>query len=211
VRELLAARRTDGLESAVARARQTLLITQSIFFLALAVCLLINHGHVAANDGISYYGVYVPTMPILFTGYFAAAAGLWWTSTYFTAAGAPPFTRAAFRAIAIGLIVLLATPYNQGAFLNWTHMTVGVSMALLQLGSSILLLRRWRTVGSTLGFSTQLAGGVLGALSLPNWHFTWLLQSECLFELGFGWCLLEWTFALRSRRFGSAEGVHAAL
>jgi hypothetical protein len=91
------------------------------------------------------------------------------------------------------LILLLVTPYNEGAFLNWTHMTVGVVGALVQLAISYSFLRRLGSISLILGCSIQLAGGILGALSLPDWSFHFLLYAEIIFELGFCWCLLEGT------------------
>jgi hypothetical protein len=44
-----------------------------------------------------------------------------------------------------------------------------------------------------LGVTIQLAGGIVGALSLPDWRFQYLLYGEMLFEFGFGLCLLQWT------------------
>ena len=130
VREVAARARSSAVAPAV-RARSALQLTQSFFFAALAICLLIAHGHVAETDGISYYGVHPPTMPALFLAYLVGAAGLWWTGAQLVAAGAPGWTLWALRYVAVGLVVLLATPYNQGTFFNWAHMSVGVAMALV--------------------------------------------------------------------------------
>ncbi|MGH9020690.1 MAG: hypothetical protein ACRDV0_06680 [Acidimicrobiales bacterium] len=192
----LATRSREGGPALAARARQTLIYTQAVFFCALAVCLVIKHGHVAETDGISFYGVYPPTMPALFTGYLVGAAGLWWTSGQFVAAGAPRWTLVAMRVIATGLVVLLATPYNPGTFLNWAHMSVGVTMGVAQVALVVDLLRRRRNPGLVTGACVGLFGGVLGAISLPDWHITLLLEGETLLEVGFAWCLIEWTHGL---------------
>lgn len=181
------------------QARHVLVVTQVVFFFALLVCFFINHGSTAQADGISFYGVYAPTIAIVITGFTVAAFGLWRTASYFTRTDAPVFSVVGLRTIALGLFALLLTPYNQGTFLNWAHMVVGVSMALIQLGIVILLLQRRRTTLCVAGFAIQLIGGIIGAFSLPDWSFTFLLQGETLFEIGFGLCLIEWTYAILAR------------
>ena len=107
--------------------------------------------------------------------------------------------RPALRVLAVGLVVLLVTPYDQGAFLNWAHMITGVSMALVQIGLALALALRRATPRTIGAFVVLVTGGVLGALSLPDWHIALLLQGEILIELGFAWSLIEWTYALGAR------------
>jgi hypothetical protein len=179
--------------------RRLLVVTQSLFFLSLAVCLLIDHGHRAQTDGISYYGVYGPTVAILGAGYTVAGVGLWRTADYFRAAGVSSATEMCLRGVSIGLFVLFVTPYNEGTFMNWTHMSAGVTGALLQLAVSWQLLRAQRSRRAVMGFSVQLLGGVLAAVSLPTWGFEVLLIGQIVYQIGFGWCLIEWTYALGER------------
>jgi hypothetical protein len=179
--------------------RHILLISQSLFFLSLAWCLVLNHGPTAENDGISFYGVYHETAPVLIGGYAAAFVGLWLTSSHFKSAGVPTFTWIGLRIIAVLLFVLLATPYNRGAFLNWTHMTAGVAGSLLELEVALQLIRESRTFRTVLGLVVLVLGGAIAAASLPDWHFTYLLQGEIIFQAGFAWCLIEWTYALAAR------------
>jgi hypothetical protein len=181
------------------KTRHFLLVTQSLFFIALAWCLILNHGPTAENDGISFYGVYHETVALLLGGYAAAFVGLWRTSSTFKRAGVPTFTWAGLRIIAILLFVLLATPYNEGSFLNWTHMTAGVLGALLELEIALQLVRESRSPRTVLGLVVLLLGGAISAASLPDWNFTYLLQGEIVFQLGFAWCLIEWTYALGER------------
>jgi hypothetical protein len=179
--------------------RHVLLVTQSLFFFALAWCLVLNHSATAEIDGISFYGVYHETLPLLIGGYAAAFVGLWVTSTHFKMAGVPALTWVGLRAIAVLLFVLLATPYNRGALLNWTHMIAGIVGAILQLEVALQLVRESRSLRTVLGLAVLLVGGVLAAASLPDWHFEYLLQGEIVFQIGFAWCLIEWTYALADR------------
>jgi hypothetical protein len=107
--------------------------------------------------------------------------------------------RLGLRVIAVGLVVLLATPYNQGTFLNWAHMVTGVTIAVIQLLTSVALLVRRPTVMAIGAFTALLAGGVIAAISLPDWHISLLLSGECLLEVGFAWSLIEWTYSLGAR------------
>jgi hypothetical protein len=181
-------------------ARHVLVMTQSLFFSSLLICFVINHTPTAELDGISFYGVYGPTILILIAGFTIAAAGLWRTAQYFALTGAPVFSVVGLRILSLGLFALLLSPYNQGTFLNWAHMVTGVTMSLIQLGIVILILRMRRSAVSLTGFAIQLLGGVIGALSLPDWSFNYLLQGETLFEIGFGLCLIQWTYEIQSRQ-----------
>jgi hypothetical protein len=174
------------------RSIHVLLWTQAIFFAAIAWCLYLEHGFSARSAGISYYGVNHRTIVIAIAGYVVAAVGLWRTSRLFREGHLDPLLSLGLKVVAVMLLRLLATPYNQGTFLNWTHMSVGVLGALVQLAMSIALLRRYGSARAIVGFSVQLAGGIIGALSLPDWRFQILLYGEILYEIGFSLCLLEW-------------------
>lgn len=179
--------------------RHLLLVTQLLFFFSLAWCLILNHSQTAENDGISFYDVYHQTVPLLIGGYGVAFVGLWRTSTHFKSAGVPTLTWLGLRVIAVLLFVLLATPFNQGAFLDWTHMVAGVLGAIFQLEVALQLVRESRSFRTVLGLAVLLIGGGIAAASLPDWHFEYLLQGEIIFQVGFSWCLVEWTYALAQR------------
>jgi hypothetical protein len=191
----------DSSSAAVAetQTRHVLLITQLLFFFALAWCLILNHSATAENDGISFYGVHHETVALLIGGYAAAFVGLWITSAHFKSAGVPTLTWVCLRAIAVLLFVLLATPYNRGALLNWTHMMAGILGALFQLEVALQLVRESRSFRTVVGLVILVLGGVIAAASLPDWHFEYLLQGEIIFQVGFSWCLIEWTYALADR------------
>ena len=180
-------------------ARHVLAFTQLGFFLLLATCVLMDHSATVENDGISFYGVHATTLPIIAAAFAIGAGGLWRTARYFSAIHAPRLTTAGLRFVAVGLVALLLTPFNHGTVLNWMHMSIGVAMALVQLAISILLLVRRPSTRPALGFALQLIGGVVAALSLPDWHLAYLLQGETIYEVGFSWCLIEWTYLVHSR------------
>lgn len=184
------------------RARAWLIATQAIFFALLVLCVVVAHGHAAQNDGISYYGVHPATMAPLIVAYASAALGLWRIGPAVVDAGAPVAVRTALRAVAVGLGGLLVTPYSAGTFFNWAHMTIGVMMALVQLAVAMWLLGRERSPAAVGAFAVQLAGGIVAALSLPDWHVPLLLVGEIFFEAGFAWCLIELVASFRHRSPG---------
>ena len=176
-----------------------LALTQGLFFASLGLCIAINHSVTASNDGISFYGVDPSTIVIVIVGYAAASIGIYSASNWLRDAGAPATAVRGARAVAIGLPLLLATPYNQGPVWNWSHMTVGVVMALAQGAATISLVRRRGGAGSWVVFSVQLAGGLLAAASLPDWSFPWLLPGETIYELAYGASLFLWIDELGGR------------
>jgi hypothetical protein len=181
-----------------ARAIRTLSVTFSIFAVGILWCWLLQHGFNAQSQGISYYGVNHHTIVIAVAMYVGAAIGLWWTSLFFEHARFTPVVWLGLRGVAVMLILLLATPYNQGTFYNWAHMVVGVVGALVQLAIAVSLWQRYPSRAATAAFAVQLLGGLLGALSLPDWRFQILLYAEIIFQIGFGWVVLEWSRELPS-------------
>ncbi len=172
--------------------RRWMLATQGVFFVALVVCVLIDASYTAQNDGISFYGVYGPTIALVVVGYGTAAVGLWRVGQWFARHGGPAILFLGARVVAVGLLALLITPYNQGEFLNWSHMTVGVVVALAQLASTLALVRRGATLPRVALFSFQLVGGIVAAASLPDWHFPMLLVGESVYALGYALSLYAW-------------------
>ncbi|MGD0853623.1 MAG: hypothetical protein ABSA07_09745 [Acidimicrobiales bacterium] len=179
--------------------RHILLVTQTLFFLTLGWCLILNHSATAENDGISFYGVYHETVIFLVFGYATAFVGLWRTSTHFKEFGVPSLTWIGLRAIAVLLVVLLATPYNRGTLLNWAHMSAGILGAVFELEIALQLVRESHRLRTVIGLVVLLIGGGISAASLPDWHFEYLLQGQIIFQIGFSWCLIEWTYALATR------------
>jgi hypothetical protein len=140
--------------------RHFLLATQAFFFLCVGVCLFMDHSAKAESGGISFYGVYHRTLLIIILGFGVGSYGLWRASTYLARAGLAHLSVLGLRCLAVGLVLLLLTPYNKGAFFNWAHMSVGIVMALVELAivSQLTRLHRsWQALGA---LTVQLVGGV---------------------------------------------------
>ena len=174
-------------------ARRVVARTQTLFFVILFGCVLVSHSRVAQREGISFYAINARTVALAFAGYLVAAAGLWRYSQIVRAAHEERLVWWGLRVVAIVLVVLLATPFNKGTFLNWAHMTAGVIGALAQLALGWRLSLRSREVKAWGAMAVMLSGGVLAAFSLPDWQFSALLEGEIILEIGFAWCMWEWT------------------
>ncbi len=177
--------------------RRLLLLTQLVFFTSLIVCWVVAGGARASANGISYYGVYLPTLPIITVGYLAASVGLWRTATYFTYLEQAQFVVFGLRYIALGLIGLLLVPYNINGYWSAGHTILGVTGAVMQVAMTIVLLRPLHSWRGWIAFVTQISGGLVAFAALPDWKFGYLLQGETIFQIGFGWCLLELTFQVK--------------
>jgi hypothetical protein len=157
------------------------------------MCIFVAHSREAEIYGISYYGVHAPTLPLVAIGYGVGSVGLWRTATYLSSLDVPKIFAPGLRVVAVALPLLLITPFNHGAFFNWAHMTVGIVIGVTQMAISTYLLFRQRKFPTTVAFLLQLTGGIVAAVSLPDWGFNHMLDGEMAFELGFAWCLILWT------------------
>ncbi len=176
--------------------RRRLVASQAAFFALLALCIVIDHSAQAQRNGISFYGVDHETIGVIAAAYVVISWGMWGMAGAVGAAGAPAGLAQAVKAVALFPYVILVTPYTAGTLMNWTHMTAGVIMALIQMAIALGLLSRDRGAAPGLAFAVQLAGGILAALSLQNWHFGYLLQGEVTFQIGFAAVALQWLRAL---------------
>jgi len=159
--------------------------TQLVLYASLAYCVHRNFSSIAQSDGISFYGVTPATLGVLSIGFISAAGGLVSVGRSLAHQQCARWFVNGIFLEAIGFPLLLLTPYNQGALLNWAHMTVGVTMALTSFALSISLLPG-RHVARRLPVVTQFAGGLLAACSLPDWHVHELFQGEVILLVGFG-------------------------
>ena len=173
--------------------------TQVVFFVCVAMCVAIAHPGDVESYGISYFGVHAPTLPIITIGYGVASAGLWRTARFLAPLDVAPIFTWGLRVIAVALPLLLLTPFNHGSFFNWAHMGIGTVIGVTQMGAATYLFLRQHRAATTVAFYFQLAGGLLSAASLPDWGFNHMLDGELIFEMGFAWCLILWTYAVADR------------
>lgn len=175
-------------------ARQTLIATQVVFFACVVACVLVDPTKQAEIYGISYYGVHAPTLPLVAIGYGVGALGMWRGAKYLAALDVATFVVVGLRLVAIALPLELFTPFNHGTFFNWTHMLVGIVIGVTQMTTGVLLVWRQPRTTTSVACVGQLIGGLIAAASLPDWGFNHMLEGELVFELGFSWCLVLWTY-----------------
>ncbi len=175
-------------------ARHALVATQVVFFTCVLGCVLVDPSNQAELYGISYYGVHAPTLPLVAIGYGVGAVGMWRAARYVVLLQAPVFVAIGLRVVAIALPLELLTPFNHGAFFNWAHMMIGIIIGVTQMATGTLLLLRQPRGVTLIVFLVQLAGGIVAAFSLPDWGFNHMLEGEMIFEVGFSWCLVLWTY-----------------
>jgi hypothetical protein len=177
-------------EKSYAAALRPLLLGSTGFFASVAVCLAISHSTTTEHDGISYFSVRSTTLPVILLGYLCVITGMLAAAHRFPDEDLGNRLALPMRCLPVLFVGLLCTPFNKGAFLNWTHMTVGVMLAISQGVVTVWLcsvLPAFRVLAAA---GLELVGGLVCALSLPDTSFNFLLQGELLFNLGFCLCLI---------------------
>ncbi len=180
--------------SVVSEPRHSLVATQVVFFACILACVVVDPSHQADSNGISYYGVHAPTLPLVAIGYVVGSIGVWRTARYVQLLDAPAVVGPGLRLVALALPAELLTPFNHGPFLNWTHMGIGVVIGVTQmLAGTVLMVRRPGPL-TRATFLVQLVGGLIAAASLPSWGINQMILGEVIFALGFSGCLVRWTY-----------------
>ena len=180
-------------------ARRALLAGAVGFFGAVAVCLLISHSATTEHDGISYFSVRADTLPIIVLGYGSVTVGMLVAARRLPNDDLGRRLALPLRGMPACFAALLLTPFNKGTALNWTHMTLGVTLAISQAAVTIWVLAVLPALRVLLAAVVQLVGGVVAAWSMPTTSFNFLLQGELLFNVGFCACLVA--------AVGAAAGV----
>lgn len=182
-------------ESAVS----TLAKGQAFLFGGVTVCVVVRPDGLRANNGISFYGVHPVTVPVLAAGLLGAA---WYTRRGLRLAApstpAPDLMRRSGNAFALLLVGILVTPYTIGVLVDWTHRGLGSALFVLQLVLGAQLVRWTRDPLAAAYWSVELLGGILSAVYVLRVH-GYLLETQLLFQLGFGALVLRTTRRLSAR------------
>jgi hypothetical protein len=176
--------------SSYAAARRALLAGSLGFWASILVCLAIAHGPTVERDGISYFSVRATTLPVIVLGYGAVIAGMLVAARRLPDDDLGRRLALPMRCMPACVVALLITPFNKGTALNWTHMTLGVTLAISQAVVTIWLCTVLPVPRVLAAGLLQLVGGIVAALSLPDTSFNYLLQGELLVNLGFCACLV---------------------
>jgi hypothetical protein len=172
---------------------------QVFFYLGLLAAVALQPAGLAANDGISYYGIYLKTVlpytvGLLGTAYFTGLAG-----TTLRQKELLPI-RWVLIASAPLLTIIALTPYSFGRVVEDTHTTAGAILFILQL-----LLSGWLIVKSRFAWwaiclsLSELACGIMSFIYLHPKDGL-LLQMQVLFQLAFGILLILSLYKLLSTK-----------
>lgn len=177
-------------ERSYGAALRPLILGATGFFACVAICLAISHSATTEHDGISYFSVHATTLPVILLGYLLVITGMLAAVRRLPDHELGNRLALPMRCMPILFVALLCTPFNKGTLLNWTHMTVGVALAVAQGVATIWLCSVLPAIRVLAAAGLELVGGVICALSLPDSTFNFLLQGELLFNLGFCLCLI---------------------
>lgn len=144
----------------------------------------------SANDGISYYGVFKQTV----IPYVIALLG----PSYFSIKAADQlskdslkFVKYSFIAMAILTLGVMSTPDTLSYFMANLHKVFGICLFVLQLCLSGWLVARLHYEPLTTAFATlELIGGLASYFYLAPTQGL-LLQSQVLFQIGFGGTMIR--------------------
>jgi lipid-A-disaccharide synthase-like uncharacterized protein len=169
---------------------------QVMLFGGVLGCVVLLPGGLSANNGISYYGVHLLTVPVLAVALLSAAG--------YTRRGlrllapvtpGPDFLRRSADAFAVLLVGILLTPYTVGMVMDWTHRGIGSALFVLQLVLGARLVGWTRDAVAAAFWGVQLLGGVASAVYVLRAQ-GYELETQTLFQLGFGALVLRAAYLL---------------
>ncbi|HEV2412364.1 MAG TPA: hypothetical protein VGS28_01000 [Candidatus Saccharimonadales bacterium] len=170
------------------------ILAQLCFYIGLAICIAVRPRSLAANSGISYFGIYAST----FAPYAVALLGssvLSLIAVSQRSVCAPKILRATFIIFLLLTLGIIATPYTFSSLFDWAHTILGSILFSLQLVLiAWLTLRQLRTPQAFGLLLFVFASGVAAAIYVRPAH-GFLIQSQILFQIGFGLFMI---YSLRS-------------
>ncbi|HUY85448.1 MAG TPA: hypothetical protein VMU97_02940 [Candidatus Dormibacteraeota bacterium] len=158
---------------------------QVCFFGGLAVCVALRPEGLGANDGISYYGIVINTLPFYLISLLGTAVFSLLAAKLINLPDLRPL-RYGLLIFALLTIVVALTPYILLTFLDWLHTIAGIVTFMVQVALSFWLLAklRWTGWALLLVILEVVTGAISLAYVLPSHGF--LIQSQVSFQLAFG-------------------------
>jgi hypothetical protein len=180
----------QAIERSYAAALRPLIVGSTGFFASVAICLAITHSATTEHDGISYFSVRSTTLPVILLGYASVIAGMLAAARRLPDQELGNRLALPMRCMPVLFVAILCTPFNKGTLLNWTHMTIGVTLAIAQGVVTVWLSLVLPSGRVLVAAALELVGGVICAVSLPDASLNFLMQGELSFYLGFCLCLI---------------------
>ena len=160
--------------------------SEAVLLLTVMVCTVMVWNNNVNVYGISYFGVIAPTLPIIAIGFLSGSVMLVMAARMFPDTAPYRLVKWTLRIVSVGIVLLLLTPYTVDTFFNWTHMTLGAIIFIVELYTGgVLYFRHLHDRVSKYALAVQFTGGLLAMLSLPNNMLNLMLEGELIFQLGF--------------------------
>jgi len=143
-----------------------LLSAQVVFFLSLAVCVVIEPEGLNDNHGWSFYEGRHDTVVPYVLGILGGILLVLYASALLERSAAPAGLAVGVRLLALFLFLNLATPDTVSRFFYWAHDLTSALLFLYQLGFAIWLVHSvWRTRTSVVLVTVQFLGGLVAMFS----------------------------------------------
>lgn len=175
--------------------KRYLVYSQIVIYATFLICIALMPSSLAANSGLSYFGVHRLTIVpfgfgMLLGSYFIMRASHYLAST-------AKWLNLALRGIALLIVGIIVTPYTFDGWFDVAHRTFGISLFSLQLLLALWLVmfnkRSWMNYGL---LALQIAGGLVSLVYLNPTH-GYLIQGQLLFQMAFSAILLRNTAGFR--------------
>jgi len=172
-----------------ARAFRLVVFAQICLYAGVLLAVLLKPQGLAANSGISYYGIYARTIIPMATGLLSAAFLSWRAALYIERQDLRPI-KYGLAAFAILTVVIVVTPYSFDGIADDLHTTAGSMLFSLQLLLSIWMIVKLHYKSLAIFLTlVELGAGIACAYYLHPAHGL-LIQFQLLFQLAFGLLLV---------------------
>jgi len=154
------------------------------------ICIIIRPGGLAANNGISYYGTHLNTLPFYVIALTGSTLIGFQTSQRLMDNKYKNF-KYFFGSLFFLTLGLILFPYNFNNFYSLTHQLIGTIIFLVQaIFSLYIVIRLKKDFLNTILFAFQILGGLIAAYYLfPEKGF--LIQGQILFQIAFGLIIIK--------------------
>ncbi len=171
--------------------KKSLILSQVILFAGIIVSIIIRPKGLSINNGISYYGIHLNTLPL----YVLSLAGSTFIGFKIAVNNIKSKKYQVIKYLLISLfpltLALIIFPYNINSTYNLIHELLGTLIFLFQAIISLIILTKLaRNIFNYILFIIQIIGGlVAGYYLFPSQGF--LIQGQLLFQLAFGLILIK--------------------
>jgi hypothetical protein len=170
-------------------AKSQIIHGQLCLYAGISLCILLKPRGLAANDGISYFGIFRLTFLPYALGLLGAALFCLKAASIISPANPEPL-RLTMALISFLTVIIVVTPYSVSSFLNFLHMLVGSILFIVQLLFSGWLVNKLRYNFWILILSLAELSAGIGCLVYLKPSHGFLLQFQLLFQLAFGALLI---------------------